>query len=303
MAVGLRRPLVSLSGFALLAALGCSGRPLPLQAVAGTTIGLAISGETNLLAYGTADFADVQRGALGVDFMQGSTVVAGPVGLRLATRLVPDTASPAGLAGSVGGATTLGLHQAVALLDVPVSLPAPQTYTLRLRRYRDATLTTVVDEGPTESTLWTLDVKPGDGAPHFTPFEGELGPIDAAYIAELVPYPKLVLTLPSATAAATVQIRFPTAAVEIRGALVRRKVGQASLVTFELVDSDSVRLHYVNPAADTSALELVFANTAAIYAPVLYSQFAYESGAFYDADGAPIAPSASYSPITANAIR
>jgi hypothetical protein len=288
---------------------------VPLWAIAGTTMGLAISGDDpNVggtgIAYGTASIPDPQRGVLGIEFWRGSTLV-GRVPAKLVTRVMPDPASPAGLTGALSApfANNKVLHQVLALIDIPASYQEGY-YTLKVRRFRDATLTLpLVDEGPWDSAFWsqTLYISAGDGASYATPFHGAWGAsgitppfvITAAMLREIVPDPQLLLALPSSTSAATLQIRFPDAKVEIRGAIAYRTVGQKSLVTLEPVDADTVRIHYVSPAADAVELALVFRNIQTGYQPVLPSEFVYEGGSFYDVDGAPIAPGGGFNPIGA----
>src|SRR5262245_23973419 len=88
-------------------AIGCSGPTVPTVAVAGTTIGIPLSGDHTItngtgLAYGVPGMPDPQRGALKIDLMSGSTFVAN-LPIRLVTRVMPDPSSPAALAGSING--------------------------------------------------------------------------------------------------------------------------------------------------------------------------------------------------------
>jgi hypothetical protein len=295
-----------------ITSIGCAGKPVPLWAVAGTTMALAISADEPAIGgtgigYGTTALADSQRGALGVELLRGSTTEA-LVPVKFVTRVMPDPASPAGLAGKVHhpnipltGETNI-LHQIVALIDLPASLPEGY-YTLKVRRYQNASLATLVDQGPYDSLLWQqeLYVSPGDGGQYFTPFRGAWGETDVAIpsstLRELVPSPQLLLTLPLNTAAATIDIGFPDAKIDVEGAIQHGGAGQNSLVSYQLIDSNSVRIHWVNPTADGSSLALVFDNTQSGYQPVLPSEFTYEAGSFYDADGAPIAPGGGFNPI------
>ena len=286
--------------------LGCAGRPMPTWAVAGTTLGLPVSSASEPvpnLGYGTGTFADRQRGALGVEFFQG-TVFRDRVPLRFITRTMPDPASPAGLAGGITtpfGFQSAQIYQAIALIDIPATTLPAGDYTLKLRRYKDANLNAadLVDEGPADYPIWAVKILAGDGQTHYTPFQtwGGSSPftLDDAIVSETIPLPKLGLWLPVGTAAATLQIHFPDAKIDVRGALVSQKVGQSSHVVYELVDPDSVRIHYMNPAADASALELVFETTSSSYDDRAFeSEFAVEIEEYYDQDGFPLNPPAGF---------
>jgi hypothetical protein len=299
-----------LVGLAALALPGCSGPPVPMRAVAGTTFALAIGPDEpnaggGTVGYGTVLFPDPQRGVLGVEFAQGGVVEA-LVPVKLVTRLMPDPASRAGLTGSIETPSPFGsfglLGQVAAVIDLPHTLPEGP-YDLTIRRYTDATLTALIDQGPYESAQWKDDlyVEAGDGSPHHTPFSGGWGianyALGASHVQQIVPYPQLLLSLPSGTAAATLDIGFPDAKIDIEGAYFYRLTGHSALVEVQAVDTDTIRLHVVDPGAQDHWLALVFENVQGGYAPVLETEFTYEAGAFYDADGAPIDPGSGYDPI------
>jgi hypothetical protein len=282
-----------------------------MRAVAGTTFALAIgpdeptAGGGNI-GFGTELFADPQRGVLGVELRSGG-VLRARVPVKLVTRLMPDPASPAGLSGELATphpvfSSVSLLGQVAALIDLPHTLPEG-SYQITIRRYRDVTLTTLVDEGPIESALWSdvLYVEAGDGSPHYTPFAGGWDilnfALDAEHVRQIVPYPQLLLNLPAGTAAATLDIGFPEAKVAIAGVYVYHATQHAVTAQLEPIDSDSVRIHFVDPAAQDYRLALVFENTQSGFAPVLLGEFSYEAGSFYDLSGTLIVPAAGFDPI------
>lgn len=288
---------------------GCAGGPVPMRAVAGTTMALAIGpdGIDGTFGYGSSSFEDSQRGVLGVEFKRG-TQIESTVPVKLVTRVMPDPASPAALSGSLAlpepgipPADILG--QVAALIDLPHTLPEG-SYDLTIRRYTDDSLTTLIDQGPVENPVWSevLYIEAGDGNPHPTPFSASWIPgltysLQSSHVRQIVPHPQILLTLPPGTAAATLEIEYPDAKIEIKGAYVYRLTGHRALVTVEHVDESTVRVHVVDPGIHGHPVALVFDNTQSGYSPVLKSEFTYVAGAYYGVNGTPITPGGSFDPI------
>jgi hypothetical protein len=301
------------STLALLAAIalaGCAGSPVPMRAVAGTTFGFPISADdVNVgygIAYGSATFPDPQRGVLAVRFTNGATTQTVPV--KLVTRLVADPATPVAFSGMVATPHPVftsipATGQIVALVDIPRSLPEG-TYQLAVRRYQTSALTTLIDEGPPESSLWSnvLYIEAGDGVDHFSPFKGGFDTIISnllpPHVQQITPLPEVIVKTPPETAAATIDIGFPNAKATISHAYFYRRGTHSCVVEIESIDANTVRIHAIDPLGQGSDLSLVFKNTQSGYNPILKSEFVYEGGTFYDVDGDPILPTQGYEPIS-----
>lgn len=310
-------PLVAFASLVALAAMGglaCAGRPVPLVARAGTTVGLAIGGEgfaasSAWLAYGTSVVPDRQRGFLVFELRQGSTVVA-TLPTRLVTKLQPDSASEAGLTGSAptnSGSPYPFLQQAMALVDIPSNVP-PGTYRIYVRRSTAASGGSFVTPDPLDSTLYSLEVIGPQNDVDFTPFdheEGILGVFAAspAQLQSVVPKPKLLLNLPQDSvgfpAAASLELAFDPSRIDPWGGILNSPTRPGVLITLELSAPNRVRLHYVNPAADGAQLALVFevVDRGIAYDPVSETaHFFLLSQQYYDADGNPMSVG-SFNPI------
>jgi hypothetical protein len=171
-----------------------------------------------------------------------------------------------------------------------------------VRRFKTAdnlTTANLVDEGPAENALWSTNVlyiEPGDGSDHFTPFTGSLfgGSVNLgpSYVQQITPHPELLLTLPSGTSAATLDIGFPQAKMAVVGAYSFHLWNNTTFVTAEPLAANVVRLHVVDPGAQGYQVSLVFKNTQTGYNPILKTEFFVEAAHYYDENGAEIvAPS------------
>ena len=299
--------LIVAAAFVGILALGCSGKPVPLVARAGTTIGLAIGPEAVVfqsmgLAFGTADVADRQRGFLIFELRQGSVVVA-TLPTRYVTKVVPDPASEVGLTGLAldhnGTGLPIPLNQALALVDIPTDVPAG-SYRIFVKRSNSPSGGSPQNPNPSDSLLYQIEIIEPRFDQDFTPFDHEeFGGTYAAspeQLQSLVPKPKLVLNLPTGSsgypAAATLEITYDDSRIEIWGAILNVPGRQGPFITTEFVASDRVRIHYANPVADGEQLALVFEvlDRGFQFDPVSYTtHFTVASQDYYDADGAPMA--------------
>lgn len=306
-----------MSAVALWTAVGCMGRPVPLVARAGTTIGLAIGGENYLaanawLAFGTGSVADRQRGYLIFQLYQGSTFVT-TLSTRYVTKLVPDPASEVGLYGVAydqQGVTQAPVGQALALVDIP-STVLPGIYRIHVRRSDSASGATFLPQDPPDSALYELEVIEPQFDSDFTPFDHEepagVLAATAEQLQSVVPKPKLRLNLPSVggayPAAATIELSYDTSRIEIWGALLNIPSRPGVLITTEFPAADRVRIHYVNPAADGEQLALVFevVDQGNDYDPVSATDPTHFSvinanTRYYDADGVLMSVGGNYNP-------
>jgi|GEM_PF-5566536 len=300
------------SGFSLIVGaalvLACSGRPVPLVARAGTTIGLAIGPETQIggadagLAFGTNVVSDRQRGFLVFELRQGSTVVA-TLPTRFVTRVVPDPASEAGLTGLVpannGVPLAMPLAQALAMVDIPRTVPTG-TYRIYVARSSAPSGSPISGPNPADSPLYEIEILGPQSNDRFTPFDhDEFLEVFAAtpeQLQSITPKPKLLLNLPNGQtglpAAATLEIQFDGTRVDVRGAVMNVPARSGALLTTSLVASNRARVHYVNPLADGQQLALVFEvlDRGAAYDPVSETtHFTVVSQDYYDALGVPMA--------------
>jgi hypothetical protein len=291
----------------MLTLAGCASAPVPLVARAGTTFGMAIGGDIEKIAYGTADRVDPQRGALIFELLDADTqALVTTLPARLVTRVAADPASDAAFDPQfeVEGFTPWLFEQSVALVDIPSTVPG-DTYKIKIRRAQNITGTPAIDNSPAESTLWTLEILPATGGDQdFTPFSATYAGIPAfaatpALVSRIVPNPKLVISLPQADGpitAATMEIVFPARAT-IKGAIQEDGVGDRAILTHEVLPGNRVKVHFVNAGPLwITQIALVFSLPDTTYAPVAKTDFTYVSGTFWDENGAPVTPLANYEP-------
>jgi hypothetical protein len=290
----------ALAGAAVSMLAGCAGVPVPTRAVAGTTFGLAVGPDDSTFGrnfgFGSATYQDPQRGVLAVRFVKSGTDVT--VAAKVVTRVVADPATPIAISGSVSTPhpsfpSVLALGQVLALVDIPKTLPEG-LYSITVRRYKtasDLSAGNLIDEGPFDSPLWSnsIYVQAGDGVDHFTPFNGSWATITTTlqpqHVQQVAPLPELILWMPSDVAAATIDITYPDAKMDVWGAYFYRLGTQTAFVQTENVDSNTVRIHVVDPLVQGFLVSLVFKNTQTGYSPILLSEFSYDGGSYYDADG------------------
>jgi hypothetical protein len=293
------------AAFGAMVLSGCAGIPVPTRAIAGTTVGFAVATDDptfgGAMAYGSSIYPDPQRGVLGIRFAKSGTTLTVPA--KMVTRVSADKATPVALTGSMstpisGFPSSSALDQVLALVDIPHTLPAG-TYTITVRRYKtstDMSDSNLVDQGPIDSPLWTnsIVVFAGDGADHFTPFTAGVGAasgsLTASQVQQVTPLPELLLQLPANTAAATIDITYPDAKMDIVGAYYYRLGTHTTFVSTEVVDTNTVRIHAIDPLAQGYFLSLVFKNTQTGYNPIAVGEFFDDAAAFYDGDGDPIVP-------------
>lgn len=281
---------------------GCSARPLPLSVQAGATVAFALAGETSLgesTGYGGDLLAargrhDDQRGRLFFVLRPVSGGAERELSTRLVTRTLPDPASEVALRNAVDPHYPgVGLAQILALVDVPADVP-PAEYDVSVRRRR-RTDAGGLEELPAPVYGQRLTVLPAtvgafSGAP--TPSTTHAGVFASdveAQLADLVPLPKVVLTLPASPAphAARLVLSYPTSRIRPRAVFEEQHFGRGSIVAWR---DDPVlgriTVDFVDPQASVSALALVFEPKQPLSAGRLaLSEIAVVSAALYDGDG------------------
>jgi hypothetical protein len=293
----------------MLTLAGCGSAPVPLVARAGTTFGMAIGGDNEKIAFGTADRVDPQRGALIFELLDADTnALVTTLPARLVTRVAADPASDAGFDPQfqVGDFTPWLFEQAVALVDIPSTVPG-DLYKIKIRRAQNTTGTPAIDNSPADSTLWTLEILPASaGDQDFTPFSATyagIPPFAATpeLVSRIVPNPKLVIALPAnggPVKAATMEIVFPGRAT-IKGAIQEDGVGDQAILTHEILPGNRVKVHFVNAGPLwVTQIALVFSLSDTVYAPLAKTDFTYVSGTFWDENGVPVTPLANYQPFS-----
>jgi hypothetical protein len=270
------RHLVALS--VLSALVGCTTRPIPMAAQAGSTFVLPLARDSWQFALGYESEVtrqvgrhDDQRGALLFVLIEPSTNREHPLETRWVTRAWPDPASPAGIANALSQPIGFMTSQVLALIDIPVDTP-PGDYALEVRRQRRTSpdgstppddLGGVFDLLVPPTDLGTFRVLPWPGEP--TPSSGMFGSLtdmDATEImAELVPYPKLLLSfaLKPSPAAGRVVVAYPSDKVEILSAFENDSLGRGSVVRWSADPEAGVAtLDFVDPDRAFYTLALAF---------------------------------------------
>jgi hypothetical protein len=306
-------------GILALALAACGSQPVGLTAQAGSTFGLAITGEVaegDKLGFGAVyagtPLYDDQRGELLFVLRTPGGGSEYPLQTRLVTRVFPDPASDAGLTGSLDSGWAFGIAQPLALIDVPASVP-PATYDIEVRRRRRTSPTgwetfptgsgSPFDQ-PRQITVLPASSNGVTGAP--TPFEGMLGPSTnpdtAAYAPTLYPHPKLVVNLGAPPpAAARLRVDYPQAKMQVQGVIEEQHYGRSSIIAYDDdPQSGELTIDFVDPTASVERLAIVFEpidpfGAGRVSAP---SDFGLLAGSqLYDADGNAIATSVTFGPI------
>ncbi len=291
---------------ALLAAAGvlpgCSSRPLPLTAQAGSSVAIALAGEAvmgNVVGYGSQVLAavgrhDDQRGELRFVLRDAVSGSERALETRVVTRAWPDPASEIGLRNYARSSSDgFGLAQLLAIVDVPEDVPAG-SYDLQVRRQR-RTDGGGVEELPGPVYSQPLVVLPANvggavGAP--TPSAGYAGAagIDVTeQLADLVPLPKVVLALPAQRPhAAHVVIAYPASKVTPRAVIEEQHLGRGSIVAWTADPANGrITIDFVDPSASVAALALVFEPNAALSAGrIEVAEVTVMSATLYDQEGA-----------------
>jgi hypothetical protein len=298
------RALTLLLALGSVISIGCYGRPAPQVVRAGTTLAFGMGMESQPIGYGTLDIPDPQRGYTQFRLYRNDSNNWGTFVANLKTRLVTrGAADPAsqgvieGIQDPFGfGGTVQAMFQVIAIVDIPANV-ASGTYRIKSFRYRDPEFTTALDNGPGDSNQHEIEIITSTEE-DFTAFVGT-----TASAASIVPWPKLILnfpTIPDAPwpAAATIRLTVPSR-INVRGVSMNESVGNGAFVTFSSPSTNVVEIHYANPESESGALSLVFdlESWSGDYDPVATSEFAYQSGSFYDADGNPLIPPANYNPV------
>jgi hypothetical protein len=268
--------MLALLAVALLST-ACSFRPIPLVAQAGTTIVLPLAGEALHGAYVGYEsevtrrrgLYDDQRGGLEFALVDDLAAPAYSHALvtRLVTRVQPDPATPAAIA---NGATLHDFTQILALVDVPVDVP-PGDFYVSIRRRRRGSASGGADEllpamAPSFTRLRVLpSERDGSGAPvaRFTPLEAivagrPFGNAESDALG-LYPLPKVVVQLGALdVAAASLEVVFPPAKLAVRSVFEEQHPGRGSVVRWQLVASDTLRIQLIDPDASVRALAIAF---------------------------------------------
>ncbi len=258
------------------AAAGCTFRPIPLVAQAGTTIVVPVAGEAlqgRWIGYESdasraAGIHDDQRGGIVFHLVDPSAPeVEHPLVTRLVTRAVPDPATFAALGDGLG---LFDLAQVVAVVDVPATTP-PGDYVLVVRRVRRAT-----PDGSTEEELPSIEqshpalrVLPAEvdaaGVPRarFTPAEALVAGVSfghpATELYKLCPFPKAVLAFaPRGLAAASIDVAFPVQKLSVLAVFEDSHGGRGSIVRWSEPVAGELRIELVDPDASVPALAIVF---------------------------------------------
>jgi hypothetical protein len=316
------RRLGVVTGLSSFLSLACRSQPVGLTAQAGSTIGIAVTGEVSeggKLGYGglvggTTQIYDDQRGELLFVLKPQGGGSEVELATRMVTRVFPDPASDVGLNNDVGfPLLPIGLGQPIALVHIPPGVDEG-TYDIEVRRRRRTGPTTWEtflpnSPGTNKSPLnqpRELTVVPGDGAE--TPFEGMLGinnPVPTLdYLPGLYPHPKVVVSFGSTQpAAAHLVVNYPETKMQVYGVIEEQHFGRGSIVAFQ---DDAVNgeltIDFVDPDASVAQLAIVFEllapfspSAGRVNAP---GDFTLLTGTqLYDADGAPISNNVTFGPI------
>lgn len=290
---------VCLVGAAAL--LGCGARPLPLTAQAGASVAIALAGELPAgdgVGYGGELLAargrfDDQRGQLVFVLKEPVSGAQRELQTRIVTRALPDPASEIGLANQADPVAAFGIAQLLAIVDIPANVP-PGTYDVIVRRLRRT------DAGGTEElpaliygqrlTVLPASVNGVSGSP--TPSSAWAGSFStdvSAQLANLVPHPKVVLTLPAPRPhAAHVVLTYPRTKVRPRTVIEEQHLGRGSIVAWtDDAASGRVTIDFVDPSASVKALALVFEPRSPLSAGrIALSEIGVASATFYDREGA-----------------
>lgn len=301
---------------ALVLAIGglaaCSSQPLPLSVQAGASFALAVGGDVaGGLGFGGAWLSaigrhDDQRGEL-------AFVLIAPGGAehalvtQLVTRFAPDPASDGGIANEVGNGLFpgVGIHEAVAIVEVPTATP-PGVYRLEIRRRRRVGASQWewlpgVDYAQSLTVLPAV-VGGASGAP--TPPNGYAGAFGAPLgpqLAALHPHPKLVLALPASPrpAAAHVVLSYPPARIRVRTVFEEQHGGRSSIVAWsDDPSAGRLRIDLADPHASVSALAVAFELRDALgRGRAEPTDFSVLEAVLYDAQGAIRSGTVSVGPI------
>jgi hypothetical protein len=237
---------------------------------------------------------DDQRGELVFVLRDPASGVERELVTRVVTRAFPDPASEVGLRNQVSPTTAaFGISQLLAIVDVPATVP-PGAYDLSVRRRRRT------DAGGSEelpAPLYTqrFVVLPANvggvvGAP--TPTTNEVGLFStdvSEELADLVPWPKVVLALPaSAPHAAHLVVAYPRTKITPRAVFEEQHLGRGSIVSWS--DDPAlgrVTIDLVDPAASVQSLAFVFEPKAPLSAGrIALSEISLLSTILYDRNGA-----------------
>jgi hypothetical protein len=283
----------------VVAALGCTGRPLPLSAQAGGTIVIALGSESwfgDRIGYGgdwlaARGASDDQRGDL-VFVLVPPGAPERSLRTLLVTRAYPDPASDAALSNSVDPVLGVGLGQALALLEIPSDTP-PGHYHIDVRRQRRTASGGFVPL-PALPYGAEIDVLPASvggvsGRPNRAEawLDGSDVPVQAQ-IPAIVPNPKVVLALqPRAPSAAHVELDYPAQKLAIRGVFEEQHTGRRSIVAWrDDPAAGRLSIDLVDPTASVAFLGVAFRLTDPVARGVAQpTDFRVASAVLYDGKG------------------
>jgi hypothetical protein len=263
-----------LAAVALCAAIGCTSEPVPLSAQAGSTVGLGVTRELVAgvlgIGYGGAllrqnGVFDDQRGELVFLLVDPATQeVVQELVTVLVTRVRADRA--ANLARQAPPFSSTVQSQVVALVEIPPET-TPGTYDVKVSlRRRSAASQTDPSEFPQLGIFFfqqQLTVLPADvdgvvGAPT-SPLDAITGIDATGDVPGLYPFPKLLVSLPSGSAAARLVIAYPVAKVEVQDVFADGQAETGLLLSWSNdVVAGQLRIDVVDPTASVRTLAIAF---------------------------------------------
>lgn len=287
--------------WALVGLAACSSQPVPLAVQAGASFALAVGGDASGgIGYGGAWLSaigrfDDQRGELAFVLIAPGGAEH-PLVTQLVTRFAPDPASDGGIANEVGDGlfSGVGIHEAVAIVDVPASTP-PGVYRMEIRRRRRVG-TSQWESLPGVDYAQSLTVLPAlvggvRGAP--TPPNGYAGALGAPLgprLAALHPHPKVLLALPASPrpSAAHLVVSYPSARIRVRAVFEEQHGGRSSIVAWsDDPSAGRLTIDLADPLASVSALAVAFELRDPLgRGRAEPSDFAVVQGVLYDPQGA-----------------
>jgi hypothetical protein len=286
----------------------CTGRPIPLAVRRGSTFVLPLSADTFEFNLGYESeitrqlgLGDPQRGALELVLRHPTTGQQHALVTRFVTRAWPDPASPAGIRNGLAGGVLAG--QVVAVIDVPLSVPAGD-YALEARRLwrdpRNPTAPPVQDAvffwNQPPPDLGTLTVLAGTGSPTPSDFLYSSLSIDGRdALADLVPHPRLELGFAhwlayldsTPPAAAEIVLGYPAQKVEVLTVYEEGHLGRRSVVRWsDDRAAERVTIQFANPDRDVLGLAVGFRLVdPAATGPATPADFQVVASTVYDENG------------------
>jgi len=286
--MGRFRPCLLAAAFVVTA---CQGRPIPMSAIAGTTIALPLNawafGSTvarNPLHPSGSNRPDYQRGelvvALCVDANQcGSGVASYYLETLYVTALMPHPASPAALRGWMEfynyGSTWELTGQSIAFLNIPTSV-APGKYTVSVR-YKPYDAPQGVGEVlalDQPGDIWVTSAPstpPGFPAQNFTPWDSILSGIPPTNfttqieedLLDLIPYPTVLVQkefegVAAIPAAAELEVTFDPSLVIVKGVYEDQHTGRGSIVRMTQPAAGRIRIIFLDPRRCTSGIRIAY---------------------------------------------